>query len=168
MSKTEKLDDPVEVVIPFSSTPLSKWIHELAPWTHAVTLTFKRRGINGQAVSEQIIVHALRHFLRVLDKSYYSGSKFRQGAYVPSAVVIGWGTYNDHPHAHLALACRQEISHEAFKKLIVAASEATEWIDQERRVETYRNDGWAEYMLNHGINNLITNLTRAHQPEIVG
>lgn len=144
------------------------WIHELAPWTHAVSLTFKRRDIKGQAVNEQIIVQALRHFLRVLDKCCYSGSEVRQGAYVPSAVVIGWGAYNNHPHAHLALACRQEISHEDFNKLIFASADATDWIDQERRVEPYRTEGWAGYMLNHGIENLITNLLRAHQPEFFG
>lgn len=168
MIEIQTLEGTVQVGISFSSSTSSRWIHELAPWTHAVTLTFRRRDIKGQAVSEQIIIQALRHFLRVLDKCCYSGSEVRRGAYVPSAVVIGWGAYNNHPHAHLALSCPQETPHETFENLIESAAEATDWIDVERRVEPYRNEGWAEYMLNHGIENLITNLTRAHQPEIVG
>lgn len=144
------------------------WLHELAPWTHAVTLTFKRSDSKGQTVSEQIIVESLRHFLRVLDKRCYGGPKVRRGAYIPSVVVIGWGAYNDHPHAHLAFACPEEHTHKAFDRFIDIAADATDWIDRERRIEPYRNQGWAEYMLNHGFDNLITNLTRAHQPEIVG
>lgn len=144
------------------------WIHDLAPWTHAVTLTFKRSTGKGQTVNDQIIIQAIRHFLRVLDRCCYSGSKVRQGACVPSVVVIGWGTYNDHPHAHLALACPIQTEREAFEKFINSSAEATNWINRERFVDGYQNQGWIEYMLDHGIKNLVTELTRAHQPEIDG
>ena len=138
----------------------TNWLDGLAKWTHAVSFTFRRSNDCFQAVNERIVGEALRHFLHVLDRLCLTKRQMRNGSTVPSAASIGWGTYGDHPHAHLSLEAPDSLSHEEFTSLIERAADKTRWIQYERRINPYLDIGWMKYMVDHGEDYLIVALLR--------
>lgn len=140
----------------------SSFIHGAAKWTTAITVTVKRFH-NNQPVSSEHMRQALRHFLRRLDVLCLGGNKTKKGANVESVVVFGWGTYKDHPHAHLALVRPSELTNEEFLNHIEKAASSTEWLDRERKVHGYTSEGWSTYMVEHGPENLESTLLRINK-----
>jgi hypothetical protein len=117
--------------------------------------------MRGQAINLGNAEAALRHMLRVLDVSCYGKSGVKQGKAVPSAVVIGWGAYGDHPHAHIALATPPGLSYQELVDRFEKAASRTQWIHHERVVVPYRDAGWAAYLVHHDPENLVLSLLRA-------
>ena len=140
----------------------SEFIHGAANWTTALTVTVKRFHKN-QTVSSEHVRQALRHFLRRLDFSCLGDNKAKKGAFVESVVVIGWGTYKDHPHAHLALVCPSGLTNAKFLDHIERAASGTEWFDRERKICEYTSGGWSTYMVDHDPENLESNLLRINK-----
>ena len=141
------------------------WLKTLGDPTHAVTLTFKRhREDTKQPWSIPIIKNSSKVFLSILNKNIFSKHAKKNNRCVMSAVVIGTGTYNDHPHAHLALQTPRHQSWDEFTELIFKAIETTSWIDRESPVKPYISDGWLEYMLEHGEEDLLIDLCTPARP----
>ena len=141
------------------------WLKTLGDPTHAVTLTFKRfRPETKQPWSVPIIKDSLKVFLSILNKNVFGKHAKKNKQCVMSAVVIGTGTYNDHPHAHLALQTPRHLSWDEFSELIFKAIETTSWIDRESPVKPYISDGWLEYMLEHGEEDLLIDLCTPARP----
>lgn len=138
----------------------AEWLHNFAAWSLAATITL-RRNLHGQAVNLDISEAALRHMLRVLDVSCYGKSGVKQGKAVPSAVVIDWGAYGDHPHAHVALATPAGLSYQELADHFEKAASRTQWIHHERVAVPYRDSGWAAYLVDHDPENLVLSLLRA-------
>ena len=139
-----------------------QWLADLAPWTHAITLTFKRRGLHQQVINEKIMSDAIKHFLLVLNRKCFKRSAIRKGMRIPVVAVIGWGAYKDHPHAHLCLVHPQHIDYPTFCEYINFSADRTEWMNNERDIRPYRTTGWIAYLVDHGIENIIGDLTTAH------
>jgi len=141
------------------------WLRTLGNPTHAVTLTFKRlRQDTKQVWSIPIIKKSSKVFLSVLNKNVFGKQATKINQCVMSVVVIGTGTYNDHPHAHLALQKPENLSWVEFTKIIVNSIEATRWLDDQFVVEPYESDGWLEYMVEHGEEDLLIDLCTPAQP----
>lgn len=138
----------------------AEWLHNFAAWSLAATITL-RRYLHGQAVNLSNAEAALRHMLRVLDVSCYGKRGVKQGKAVPSAVVIGWGAYGEHPHAHVALATPPGLSYQELADHFEKAASRTQWIHHERVVVPYRDAGWAAYLVHHDPENLVLPLLRA-------
>ena len=135
------------------------WLKTLGNPTHAVTLTFKRyRKETKQLWSLPIIKKASKVFLNIVNKKVFGNQVKKNKQYVMSTVVIGTGTYNDHPHAHLALQKPENLSWDEFTILITNSIEATRWLDDQFVVEPYESDGWLEYMVDHGEEDLLIDL----------
>lgn len=139
------------------------WLHSFAPWTHAVTFTFKRSNTKGQPINEQIMTDALRHFLRVLDRQCFRRSELSKGMVVPSAAVIGWGSFNDHPHAHLSLSKPPHLGLIEFTSFAVLAASKIDWLNHQKVFKSYVSEGWSSYLVDHGPKNIIESLLRAPQ-----
>jgi hypothetical protein len=137
----------------------SKFIDDSAKWTHAYTVTLKRH-IGAQGVSKEHMYQAARHFLRRLDYRCLGRNRVKRGAFVSSVVVYGWGTYDNHPHLHLALVCPAGLSESEFIDCIEQAASKVKWFDRERKLEKYVNSGWATYMVDHDPENLYVSLMR--------
>jgi hypothetical protein len=152
-----------------SIDPLNKawyeFIDDSANWTVAFTVNFRRLHQN-QLISIRHMTYALRHFLRVLDCSCLGNNKAKRGAFVNSVVVHGWGTYNDHPHAHLALECPKDLSDSEFEHHILQAASKTIWFAPKPVTEKYRDAGWSVYMVGHGPENCDADLFRIHQCQV--
>jgi hypothetical protein len=135
------------------------WLKTLGNPTHAVTLTFKRyRDDTKQVWSISIIKDSLKVFMSILNRNVFGKHAKKNNQCVMSVVVIGTGTYIDHPHAHLALQTPEHLSWDEFTELIFKAIETTSWIDRESTVKPYISIGWLEYMVGHGEEDLLIDL----------
>jgi hypothetical protein len=135
------------------------WLKTLGSPTHAVTLTFKRyRQETKQLWSVSIIRDSTKVLLSVLNKCVFGKHVKKNDQCVMSAVVIGTGAYKDHPHAHLALQKPEHLSWDEFTELIIKAIETTSWVDGEFTIDPYESDGWLDYMLEHGAEDLLIDL----------
>ena len=151
----------------FTSLQLAyiNWLKTLGNPTHAVTLTFKRYEQDTKKPwSVPIIKDSLKVFLSILNKNVFGKHAKKNNQCVMSAVVIGTGTYNDHPHAHLALQKPEQLSWDAFTDLVIKAIETTSWVDGEFVIEPYESDGWLEYMVEHDEEDLLIDLCTPARP----
>ena len=156
----------VNPVKQFTSLQLAyiSWLKTLGNPTHAVTLTFKRYGQGKRPWNVPIIKKSTKVFLDRLNKNVFGKHAKKNSHCVMSAVVIGTGTYGNHPHAHLALQKPADLSWEKFKELIVKAIKTTSWIDRESAIESYVSEGWLEYMIAHGEEDVLIDLCTPARP----
>ncbi len=133
------------------------WLHSRARWTHAVTLTCKRQSALGTPITEPILIHAAKHLVqRINRKSFGKPSQMRPQIAV--AATYGWGVYDLHPHLHFCFECPPHLSYEAFSALIEEAANETYWIDRQRCIKPYLDEGWVSYLISHGTDQLIVDL----------
>ena len=141
------------------------WLSSLGSPTHAVTITFKRFNQETQQLwSIPIIKKSSSIFLKILNKSVFGKSAKKDKACLMSAVVIGIGTYNDNPHAHLALEKPAHQTWAEFSELIAKAAKRTCWANDQLYIVPYDSQGWLEYMLEHGEEDLLTDLCTPARP----
>lgn len=140
------------------------WIHEFAPWSHAVTLTCKRCDASGRAITTRIIEDTARHFLARLNYACVGRRSYRRGHSVASAVTYGFGSSGDHPHLHLSLACPVHLTAKDFTVQIHLCADQTYWLDRERTITPYRGEGWSAYLVKHGTDKLVVPLLRPSHP----
>lgn len=137
----------------------SEWLHEVAAWSLAVTITFKRYH-EGQSINHSIAQAALSHTLRVLDVYCFGKRGVKQGQHVGTAAVLSWGAYGQQPHAHLALSTPSDMSVEVLQERFEQAADKTNWLARERVVKPYRDAGWINYLIDHNPDNLVVPLLR--------
>lgn len=133
------------------------WLASLAPWTHALTVTCKRFSSHNVPISETIVIDTARHFIRRINRRCF-GRRSRRIQIIPVVVTYGWGCYGDHPHLHFCFSSPTKMSFDDFSSVLEEASRKTFWIDRERHIEPYRNEGWMKYLVEHGSDNLIVPL----------
>lgn len=135
----------------------ANWLDSLAPWTHAVTLTCKRKSHRNHPITDHIICSSAKHVVRLINTKCF-GKGARKGASIAVAATYGWGTYGLHPHLHFCFAHPKHLSYEAFSELVDEAATKTYWIDRERCTKPYLSKGWASYLIQHGTDQLILDL----------
>ncbi len=128
---------------------LQSAIHDLAKWTHAVTVTFIHSDRYGQRCNEHIMYSALRHFIRVVNIKCFGRKQFDKGRRVSVVAALGMGSSADHPHYHMAIAAPAGMTFAEFEKLILVAIRKTRWLNQQFDVKPYRSEGWIKYLLDH-------------------
>lgn len=137
----------------------SAWISDLAEWTHAFTLTI-RPCVNGVIVSRIILEQAAQHLLRRLDYRIFGRRQVERGARIPSIAVAGWGASSDRPHLHFAFSSPPGVTHDAFTKTVRSVARQLAWANREMKIEPYRDAGWANYMLGHGLDDVLVSCVR--------
>ena len=143
------------------------WLHNLATWTHAITLTLRRFTVNSKKpINQTIAVDTIHHYICLIDGGCYGHNTRRKGLYVPSVVTLDWGSYGDHPHVHLSFAKPYEMSFDEFASLIEKSAHKTNWVDDQIHVEAYKNEGWMNYIVDHGIDNLLLQFCRPYSAKI--
>lgn len=140
----------------------AQWIHTAAHWTVAATFTFKR-AINGQPFNYEILQSSMRHYLLLVDRKFFTRGETNNKRFVETVVVIGYGAYQSHPHAHIAVATPDGADHTSLVQALNGSAEKTKWIDRERDFQPYSDSGWSEYMVDHGPENLILPLFRSYK-----
>jgi hypothetical protein len=141
----------------------ANWIHKFAPWTHAVTLTCKRRVGGGSPISEPALLDIARHFLQRINYKCFR-RRAKRGQSVACVACYGWGSYGDHPHLHFSLTAPSTMTYEEFSALIEQAANAIALVGKQRAVKPYQNQGWPKYIVEHGTDHLIEDLLRPPRP----
>ena len=139
------------------------WIHNLGPWTHAVTLTCKRRVGRGTPLTLPALVDIGRHFLRRINYACFR-RRARRGHSVGCAASYGWGSYGDHPHLHFSLSAPSTMTYTEFSDLIERATSQMALVGEQRVVKPYRDHGWPKYLVAHGTDQVILELLRPPRP----
>jgi|GEM_PF-2352627 len=134
-----------------------QWLDSLAPWTHAYTVTCKRRSVRNAPITEEILVDTARHFIRRISLRCF-GKRARRAQLTPVVVTLGWGCYGDHPHLHFCFAAPVAMPFVVFSLILEEEARKVFWIDRQRRIEQYRDTGWLEYLLEQGTAYLIVPL----------
>ena len=124
-------------------------IHDLAKWTHAVTVTFPHSDRYGRRCNQYIMYSALRHFIRVLNIKCFRRKQFDRGRRVSVIAAFGMGSSSEHPHCHIAIAAPANMTFPALEKLILESIRKTHWFDQQFAVKPYKSQGWIKYLLDH-------------------
>ena len=74
---------------------------------------------------------------------------------------LGDGTYGNHPHVHLALQKPPDMTTEGFDRLLKEMATTTKGIGQQFDIKSYRDEGWLGYMVDHGFDGWMDQLTFA-------
>jgi len=136
------------------------WLKNQADWTHAVTLTMNRSS-SGHAISKQEVERRCRLFLSRINKRIYKHGKRRKGFRIASVAFLGNGQYEDHPHVHFALQKPPDLTTECFERILDEMAMTTKGLGQEYVIKPYRDAGWLGYMVDHGFEGLMDQVTVA-------
>jgi hypothetical protein len=137
------------------------FIVKLNRWTHFVTLTYSQP--NGLYTIGQIeALRRSRLFLSRLNQKIFGRHGCRRSGFrIGSCAVLGWGVYGDHPHTHWLLTKPPEMTDEEFIRLINVIASTTRGIGKERDIQTVFSNRVVEYLVNHGFEGWIAQLTFA-------
>ncbi len=133
------------------------WLHSLARWTHAVTLTCKRQSAWGYPISEPVLINAAKHLVQRINRKCF-GKPSQKRPQIAVAATYGWGVYDLHPHLHFCFEQPPHLSYEAFSALIEREADKARWIDRQRCIKPYSDQGWVSYLITHGTDQLIVEL----------
>ena len=135
------------------------FIVKLNRWTHFVTLTYKQP--SGTYLLGQIeVLRRSRLFLSRLNRKIFGRHGCRRSGFrIGSCAVLGWGIYGDHPHTHWLLTKPPEMTDEEFNRLINLIASTTSGISREREIQTIFSDSVVEYLVNHGFEGWIDQVT---------
>lgn len=136
----------------------AKWIHHSSEWTHFVTLTFHRRTPCGQPVTNRMVEDALRHLFRSLSCKFYGKHRVNRGQSIFYVTVLDWGSYGDHPHAHILFKAPNGTTFDEFSSLIDSKANRIRLCNRERRIRPYLNFNGARYLVEHGIDRMVVSL----------
>lgn len=74
---------------------------------------------------------------------------------------MGNGVYGDHPHIHWVLAGPPDMQANEFTAVLRSMVMTTKGLGAQFDVQKYYGVGWLEYMLDHGIEGWVEQLTFA-------
>ena len=135
-----------------------RWLSRLADWTHVVTLTM-HCSANNHEINKEQVARRCRLFLNRINRRIYKHGTKRKGLRIASVAFAGDGAYGDHPHVHLALQKPPDMTTERFDRLLKEIATTTKGIGQQFEIKSYRDEGWLGYMVDHGFDGLMAQLT---------
>lgn len=140
---------------------VAKWLDGLDKWTHALTLTI-RRSKNGLPPGRDESLRRCRLFLNRVNRVCFGrhGTR-RKGFRIASVAFMGYGVYGDHLHIHWALAGPPDMKADDFTAVLRSTVMTTKGLGEQFDIQDYYGVGWLEYMLDHGIEGLVEQLTFA-------
>ena len=124
------------------------WLVDIAPWSHAVTVTFKKNR-DGRMVTPVQMRETIRHLYNLIDRACYRSRARRGINRIGSFAVYDLGPFGKHPHAHMTLAAPLGLGHDEFSRIIRAAINRTALLDRQFKVKSFTNEGWIRYCLKH-------------------
>lgn len=137
---------------------LIRFLEDLSPWTHALTLTMAR-SMSGHHPSHDEVLRQCRLFLNRVNCHWFKRRGTKRGYRIASAAFLGWGAYEDNPHVHWALEKPIDQSDRAFEALLRNTAQTTSGIGEEMKIRRYFGPGWLEYMADHGFHGWQPSLT---------
>ena len=136
----------------------AQWLSTFANWSHAVTVT-SQPSLMGFDRSQTSTISATTHFVHVLNRMVLGRTRVKQGHKIACVAVYGNGTYGDNPHVHLAFQAPPHMSYEAMEQAISRSIKSTHGLGIQEDIQPYIDEGWIKYMLDHGTEGLLAELT---------
>jgi hypothetical protein len=124
------------------------WLVDIAPWSHAVTVTFKKNR-DGRPVTANQMSDTIRHLCNLIDRACYRSRARRGKNRIGSFAVYDLGPFGNHPHAHMTLAAPIGLGHREFSRIIRTAINRTALLDRQFDIKSFTNEGWIRYCLKH-------------------
>ena len=128
---------------------LIRFLEDLSPWTHALTLTMAR-SMSGHHPSHDEVLRRCSLFLNRVNCHWYKRRGTKRGYRIASAAFLGWGAYEDNPHVHWALEKPIDQSDLAFEALLQKIAQTTAGIGEQLDIQRYYGSKWLSYMTDHG------------------
>lgn len=138
-----------------------QWLSSLDKWTHALTLTMNRSKY-GLSPGREESLRRCRLLLNRVNRACYGrqGTR-RRGFRLASVAFIGFGLYGDNPHIHWALAGPPDMRPDEFTAVLRSMIMTTNGLGKQFDIQDYYGVAWLEYMLDHGTEGLVEQLTFA-------
>lgn len=137
------------------------FIVKLNSWTHFVTLTYSQPS-GSYTIGQIEVLRRSRLFLSRLNRKIFGRHGCRKSGFrIGSCAILGWGAYGDHPHTHWLLTKPPEMTDEEFNRLINVSASTTRGIGKERDIQIVFSNRVVEYIVNHGFDGWIDQLTFA-------
>lgn len=134
------------------------WIHSLASWSVMATITFKRYSSTGVTFSHSGFEKTLKFLMRLINCHFFGKKLTNKGWTVACAVTLDYGTYGDHPHAHILIEAPNGVSYENLCAVIDRAASRTRTVDRQRHFRSYTDLRGSEYAVKHGTDQMVTGL----------
>ncbi len=135
------------------------FIKKLNTWTHFVTLTYSQPS-GPFCIGQFEVLRRSRLFLSRLNRNLFGKHGCRRNGYrVGSCAVLGWATYGHHPHTHWLLAKPPQMTDAEFNHHIEHIASTTRGIGKERDIKTIFSERVVEYLVNHGFEGWIDQVT---------
>ncbi len=145
------MDQPADEKLVFFSA--------LNPWTHFITLTYKRLK-DDRVPSGAQVLKCSRLFLSRVNRSVHGRHGMRRhGFRIGSCAVLGWGVYGDHPHTHWLLAKPPDIKDSDFCRLLYLMASTTKGLNKQFDIQHYYGPRVIKYMFKHGAHSWIDQVT---------
>jgi hypothetical protein len=136
----------------------AKWFSDSAEWTHAVTVT-QKPSRKGFPRTKSPTINATAHFISVLNRRVLGNARSRKGHRIACVAVYGNGAHGDSPHVHLAFQAPSGMSYDEMHQAIEHSIHRTKGLGIERDIQLCTSEGWLTYMLDHGTEGLLVELT---------
>lgn len=133
----------------------AKWLHSLADWRIALTLTFTKLDTTGDYRSVSDVIQTTRHLIRLVNRASFGHGAVRKGYSLASMYTVERGCGGRHPHVHLTLGLPAGSDYESMCGLINENARRLHSIDQQIHLERYVDFGWIDYILKTGTDNLV-------------
>ncbi len=152
-------------IAPSAKEELAGWLHALAPWTFAVTVTIEHRDpVSGCPVGRERIVQAVCYFISRLNKALFGHAALRREHRVASVFVIETGALGDHPHVHLSVSCPMRVSPTELRRQIAQLLQKNSVFRKEYAIRPYTSANWHDYCVKHGLDCLVAEHIQTANP----
>lgn len=139
------------------------WLHNLAKWSVALTVTFTKQKNTGNYRLHTDVVNTTRYLIRLINKDCFGHGALRKGYCIASAFVIECGYDGRHPHIHATLSIPPHLDYESLCRIILKRANKLHSIGRQIDIQPYKNFGWFEYSLKTGFENLVVeDIQKAH------
>ena len=123
-----------------------------------------RRRYAGRHTSDRDIRQAIVHFRRRISAHCFGSRQVKAGILIELLAVFGWGTSENNPHVHMALVAPDAMSHPMFNSVLRRAKAKVALFDHQFDLQPYLNEGWLEYMLDHGEDGIVLEVLSPKRP----
>ena len=131
------------------------WLHNLAKWSVALTVTFTKKKYTGNYRFHSDIVYTTQHLIRLINKDCFGHGAIRKDYHIASAIVVECGYDGRHPHIHATLSLPPDRDYESLCRIIRKHSNKLHSIGPQIDIQPYKDFGWFDYSLKTGIENLV-------------
>ena len=122
----------------------AQWLHGLAAWKIALTLTFTRVKTRGEYRSVSDVAQTTQHLIRLINRGCFGHGAVRKGYCVASLYVVEFGYGGRHPHVHATLSLPPGYDYLSMCRLIKEKVRKLHSIDQQIHLQHYSDFGWAD------------------------